>query len=116
MQARALARNIGMSPRKMRLVVDLIRGRDVNEAYSLLKFSKKSAARPVEKALRSAVANAQQQADVAGEYLDVDELIVESAQVDEGPRLRRFRAAAMGRAAPRVHRSSHVTIIVSPKE
>lgn len=116
MEARATARHVGMSPRKVRMVVDLIRGRDVNDAYSILRFSKKSATDPIEKTLRSAVANAQQKADADGEYLDTDELVVSAAYVDEGPRHKRYRAAAMGRAAPRLKRTSHITIIVDRKE
>jgi len=116
MQARATANHVGMSPRKVRMVVDLIRGRGVNEAYSILRFSKRSATEPIEKTLRSAVANAQQKADTAGSYLDTDELIVSQAYVNEGPRQKRFRAGAMGRAAPRVKRTSHITIIVDRKE
>ena len=116
MQAQAIANGVGMSPRKARLVVDLIRGRGVNEAYSILKFSKKAATRPIEKTLRSAVANAQQKADAEGAFLDTDELVVREAYVNEGPRLKRFRAAAMGRAAPRIKRTSRITIIVDRKE
>jgi large subunit ribosomal protein L22 len=116
MQARAIAKNIGMSPRKMRMVIDLIRGQGVNEAYSILRFNKRAATRPIEKTLRSAVANAQQKADADGSYLDTDELIVSQAYVNEGPRQKRFRAGAMGRAAPRIKRSSHITIIVDRKE
>ncbi len=116
MQARAIANGVGMSPRKVRLVVDLIRGRNVNDAYAILKFSKKAATRPIEKTLRSAVANAQQKADQDGAFLDTDELVVREAYVNEGPRLKRFRAAAMGRAAPRVKRTSQITIIVDRKE
>lgn len=116
MEARAIAKNVGMSPRKLRLVIDLIRGRNVNDAYSILKFSKKAATEPIDKVLRSAVANAQQKADAAGSFLDADELYVREAYVNEGPRLRRFRAAAMGRAAPRVKRTSQVTIVVDRKE
>ena len=116
MQARAIAKSVGMSPRKVRLVIDLIRGRNVNEAYSLLKYSKKGATEPIEKVLRSAVANAQQKADATGSFLDADELYVREAYVNEGPRLKRFRAAAMGRAAPRIKRTSQVTIIVDRKE
>lgn len=116
MTARAIARNIGMSPRKMRLVIDLIRGRNVNEAYSILKFTKKAAARPIEKTLRSAVANAQQKSDAAGEYLDMDTLVVREAYIDGGPVLKRFGSAAMGRATPIRRRSSHVTIVVDRKE
>ena len=116
MQARATAKHIGMSPRKVRLVVDLIRGRDVNEAYSILRFSKRASTEPIEKTLRSAVANAQQKADAAGSFLDTDELVVREAYVNEGPRQRRFRAGAMGRAAPRIKRTSHITIVVDRKE
>jgi large subunit ribosomal protein L22 len=116
MQARAIAKDIGMSPRKMRMVIDLIRGRGGNEAYSILRFSKRSATEAIEKTLRSAVANAQQKADTAGSFLDTDELFVSQAYVNEGPRQKRFRAGAMGRAAPRVKRTSHVTIIVDKKE
>jgi large subunit ribosomal protein L22 len=116
MQARAIAKSVGMSPRKVRLVADLIRGRQVNEAYSILKFSKKAASRPLEKTLRSAVANAQQKAEADGAFLDADELMVREAYVNEGPRLRRFRAAAMGRAAPRIKRTSQITIVVDRKE
>jgi large subunit ribosomal protein L22 len=116
MEARAIARNVGMSPRKMRMVIDLIRGKDVNEAYAILKFSKRAATEPIAKTLKSAVANAQQKADAEGSYLDTDELVVREAYVNEAPRMRRFRAAAMGRAAPRIKRSSHITIIVDRKE
>jgi large subunit ribosomal protein L22 len=112
MEAKAIARHVRMSPRKVRLVVDQIRGRSVNEAYALLQFSKKAASEPVSKTLRSAVANAQVKAQDEGDVLDVDELLVREAFVDEGPTMRRFRAAAMGRAAPLRKRSSHITVIV----
>jgi large subunit ribosomal protein L22 len=100
MQARAMARSVGMSPRKMRMVVDLIRGRGVNEAYSILKFSKKAATTPVEKTLRSAVANATQKAEKEGSFVDVDDLVVREAYVNEGRTLKRFSPRAMGRATP----------------
>jgi large subunit ribosomal protein L22 len=116
MEAKAIARFIRMSPRKIRLVVDQIRGRSVNEAYALLQFSKKAAAEPVGKTLRSAVANAQTKGQDQGEAVDVDDLVVREAFVDEGPTLRRFRAAAMGRAAPIRRRTSHITVVVDTKE
>jgi large subunit ribosomal protein L22 len=116
MQAKAVARFVRMSPRKVRLVVDQIRGRSVNEAYALLQFSKKAAAEPVGKTLRSAVANAQYRGEDQGDVVDVDDLIVREAYVDEGPTLRRFRAAAMGRAAPIRRRTSHITVVVDTKE
>jgi large subunit ribosomal protein L22 len=116
MEARAIARHVRMSPRKVRLVVDQIRGLSVNEAYAILQFSKKMAAEPVSKALRSAVANAQVKAQDEGGVLDVDDLVVQEAFVDEGPTLRRWRAAAQGRAAPRRHRTSHITVVVNTKD
>lgn len=116
MEAKAISRGIRQSPRKMRLVVDLIRGKGVNEAYAILQFSKKRAAEAIDKTLRSAVANARNKADDAGEMVDVDDLLVKEAFVDEGPRLKRWRAAAMGRAAPITHPTSHVTIVVETKE
>jgi len=100
----------------MRLVIDMIRGRDVGEAYALLQFSKKRAAVAVDKTLRSAVANARAKAEEAGEVIDVDELFVKEAYVNEGPRLRRYRAAAMGRAAPIRRPTSHVVVVVDRKE
>ena len=116
MNARAVSKFNRQSPRKMRLVIDLIRGRDVGEAYALLQYSKKRAAVAVDKTLRSAVANARAKAEEAGEVIDVDELFVKEAYVNEGPRLRRFRAAAMGRAAPIRHPTSHVVVVVDRKE
>jgi large subunit ribosomal protein L22 len=100
----------------MRLVVDTIRGRDVNQAYALLKFSKKHAAKQIDKVLRSAVANAEQDALRNNEAFDVDRLLVDYAVVNEGSTLWRFRAAAMGRAAPIRKRTSHVEIRVRAKE
>jgi large subunit ribosomal protein L22 len=116
MRARAVSRFVQQSPRKMRLVIDLIRGRSVGEAYAILQYSKKRAATAVDKTLRSAVANSVDKADQEGELLDVDELYVSEAFVDEGPRLKRWRAAAMGRAAPIRKPMSHITIVVDRKE
>jgi len=116
MEAKATARFIRMSPRKVRLVVDQIRGQSVNDAYALLQFSKKAASEPVSKTLRSAVANAQYKAQNEGEFVDADELVIREAYVNEGPTLRRFRAAAMGRAAPIRKRTSHITVVVDTKE
>lgn len=116
MEAKAKAKNISMSARKVRLVVDQIRGRSVNEAYAILQHSKKAAALPVSKTLRSAVANAQYRAQEDGDVLDVDTLHVREAFVDEGATLRRWRARAMGRASPIRKRTSHITVIVDTKE
>ncbi len=116
MEARAIQRWVRQSPRKMRLVVDLIRGKDVNEAYAILKFQKKHAARQIEKTLRSAVANAEQAALRNNEALDVDTLVVTRAVVNMGTPLKRFAAAAQGRGVPIRKRTAHVEIHVATKE
>jgi large subunit ribosomal protein L22 len=116
MEARAVSKDVRQSARKMRLVIDLIRGRGVGEAYGLLRFSKKRAADSIDKTLRSAVANARAKAEADGEYVDVDELYVKEAYVNEGATLKRWRAAAMGRAAPIRRPTSHVVIVVDRKE
>lgn len=116
MEARAISKHVRQSPRKMRLVIDLIRGRDVGEAYAILQFSKKRAAESVDKTLRSAVANARDKADSQGELVDVDDLYVKEAYVNEGPRLKRWQPAAMGRATPIRRPMSHVVVVVDSKE
>ena len=116
MQGHAIQRTVRQSPRKMRLVIDLIRGRNVNEAYAILNFSKKHAAKQVAKTLRSAVANAEQKALHANEAFDVDRLRVIKAIVNAGQMLKRFQAAAQGRGVPIRKRTSHVEIHVADKE
>jgi large subunit ribosomal protein L22 len=116
MEARAKSSYNRQSARKMRLVIDLIRGRYVNDAYAILQFSKKKAAEQIDKTLRSAVANARQKAENAGDFVDVDDLYVKEAYINEGPRLKRWRAAAMGRAAPIRRPTSHIVIVVDRKE
>ena len=114
-EARATQRSARQSPYKMRLVIDEIRGKTVNEALAYLAFSKKHAAKQIEKVLRSAVANAEHAARESGESLDVDTLYVKHAIVNEGPKLKRFTPAAMGRATPIQKRTSHVEIVVAEK-
>ena len=108
MQATAKMKYVRVSPQKARLVVDQIRGRSVADALTILGMSNKRVAPQVEKVLRSAVANAENTADV-----DVDELKVEDAYVNEGPRMKRIRAAPMGRAYRYVHRLAHIVVTVS---
>ncbi len=115
-EARAVQRTTRQSPYKMRLVIDQIRGKNVNEALALLKFSKKHAAKQIEKTLASAVANAEHQARLANTGLDVDALYVKHAVINEGPKLKRFMPAAMGRATPIQKRTSHVEIVVAERE
>ncbi len=112
---RALQRTARQSPYKMRLVVDQIRGKGVNEALALLQFSKKHAAREIAKVLQSAVANAEYKGREANEPVDVDQLYVKHAVINEGPKLKRFMPAAMGRATPIQKRTSHVEIVVAPR-
>ena len=111
MEARAINRYVGTSPRKMRLVIDLIRGRGVEEALNTLHFSPKHAARTAEKALRSAISNYQNK-DEAGR-VDPAELFVKAAFVDVGPTLKRISPAPMGRAYRIRKRSNHITVIVA---
>jgi large subunit ribosomal protein L22 len=113
---RALQRTTRQSPYKMRLVIDQIRGKDVNQALALLQFSKKHAAHEIAKVLHSAVANAENKARNANETVDVDMLYVKKAIVNEGPKLKRFTPAAMGRATQVLKRTSHVEIVVSERE
>jgi len=100
----------------MRLVIDTIRHKNVNEAYSLLRFSKKHAAKQIEKVLRSAVSNAEQDAQKTNAAFDVDALVVSYAIVNEGQTLKRFGSAALGRATPIHKRTSIVEIRVAPKD
>jgi large subunit ribosomal protein L22 len=112
---RAFQRTTRQSPYKMRLVIDQIRGKDVNEALALLRFSKKHAAKQIEKVLNSAVANAEYKGRAANEPVDVDTLYVKHAIINEGPKLKRFMPAAMGRATPIQKRTSHVEIVLGPR-
>jgi len=112
----AIQRTARQSPYKMRLVIDQIRGKDVNEALGLLKFSKKHAAKQIAKVLNSAVANAEFKSREGNEPVDVDMLYISHAIVNEGPALRRFMPAAQGRATPIRKRTSHVEIILDARE
>jgi large subunit ribosomal protein L22 len=110
-QAKAIARTVRIAPRKVRLVVDLIRGKQIGEAVAILRHTPKAASPVVEKVLKSAVANAEHNYE-----LDVNNLVVSEIFVDEGPTLKRFRPRAMGRASAINKRTSHITIVVSEKK
>ncbi|WP_047153225.1 50S ribosomal protein L22 [Aneurinibacillus tyrosinisolvens] len=110
MEAKAVARYIRIAPRKMRLVVDLIRGKQVGEAIAILKHTPRSASPVIEKVLMSAVANAEHNMN-----LDANSLVISKVFVDEGPTLKRFRPRAMGRASRINKRTSHVTVVLSEK-
>lgn len=111
-QARATAKYVRTSPQKAKLVLDLIRGRSVNEALATLQFARKSIARDVEKVLRSAIANAQNKDGFSG---DVDRLYVAACYAGSGPSLKRVRPAPMGRAFRIVKRTAHLTVAVSER-
>lgn len=111
MQAKAVARTVRIAPRKVRLVVDLIRGKQVGEAVAILKHTPKTASPVVEKLLNSAMANAEHNYE-----MDVNSLVVSQAFVDEGPTLKRFRPRAMGRASAINKRTSHITIVLTEKK
>jgi large subunit ribosomal protein L22 len=112
-EARAAAMHVRLSPQKARLVMDQIRGQRAADALQILRFTKKRAARDIEKVLRSAIANAENKADTAGESLDVDELYISRCFVNEGARWKRIRPAPFGRAYRYVHRTSHIVIEVA---
>ncbi|MEX2151876.1 MAG: 50S ribosomal protein L22 [Gemmatimonadaceae bacterium] len=114
-EAKATQRTARQSPYKMRLVIDQIRGQGVNEALALLAFSKKHAAKQIEKVVRSAVANAEHAARNSNATLDVDDLFIKYAVINEGPKLKRWTPAAMGRATPVLKRTSHVEIVVAER-
>src|SRR3954471_22276053 len=114
-EARAMQRSARQSPYKMRLVIDQIRGKTVNEALALLAFSKKHAAKQIEKVLKSAVANAENASRASNSTLDVDDLFVKYAVINEGQKMKRWTPAAMGRATPMLKRTSHVEVIVAER-
>ena len=111
-QAHATAKYIRTSAQKAGLVLDLIRGRDVNHALATLRFARKGVARDIEKVLRSAIANAQQKDGFGG---DVDRLFVTACYANQGPSQKRIRPAPMGRAFRVVKRTAHLTVQVAER-
>ncbi|MDD3250152.1 MAG: 50S ribosomal protein L22 [Smithella sp.] len=110
MEAKAIAKYIRMSPQKVRLVVDLVRGKKVQEARNILLYTRKYAAGIVAKTLQSAIANAAQNPNI-----DENTLYVKEIFVDQGPSLKRWRARAQGRAAAIKKRTSHITVVVEER-
>ena len=111
MEVRAVARYVRVSPRKARIVIDQIRGKSVEQAREILCFTNRGIAETVEKTLNSAVANAEH-----NNHLRAETLVVKSAFADEGPTLKRIRPRAKGSASRIRKRTSHITIIVAPRE
>jgi len=112
MDARAVSKHVRVTPRKARTVIDLIRGRNVEEAYATLQFVKKGAAIPVLKTLRSAVSNAMQ----AEGGIGPEDLVVKEAYADDGPTWKRIQPRAMGRAFRVRKRTSHITVVVGTEK
>lgn len=110
MEVRAVSKYLRVSPHKARLVADLVRGKKVSDALTILKFTPKKSGRLINKTLRSAVANAENT-----KSMDVETLFIKSIFVDEGPRLKRWRPRAMGRATKILKGSSHITVILAEK-
>jgi large subunit ribosomal protein L22 len=109
---KASATHIRISPRKVRMVVDTVRGKSVSQALSILGFTRKKAALPVQKLLKSAVANAVENGGIS----DVDALVIDRIMVDEGPTLKRFMPRARGRATPIRKRTSHIRIMLRERD
>ncbi|GAB2684914.1 hypothetical protein GCM10027194_18070 [Thalassiella azotivora] len=113
MEAKAQARYVRVTPMKARRVVDLIRGRQASDALAVLQFAPQAASEPVFKVVESAIANARVKAERANEAFDERELVVQTAFVDEGPTMKRFRPRAQGRAFRVRKRTSHITVVVA---
>ncbi len=110
MQARAFVRGLPMSPRKMRVVANLVRGKRVEEAVGMLDLMPKRAAALIAKAVKSAAANAE---DQSGGDVGVDDLRISTITIDGGPIVKRWMPRSMGRANRIQHRTSHLTVVVS---
>lgn len=111
MEAKAVAKYVRISPRKARIVLDLIRGKNVQEALAILKYTPKAAAPVIEKVVKSAAANAEHNYN-----LDGDDLFVAETFANEGPTLKRFRPRAQGRASRINKRTSHITVVLKEKK
>jgi len=111
MEVKAVARFVRLSPRKARLIMDQIRGKQVEEAVNLLSFAPQKSAFMIKKLVNSAVSNAEQNTE-----LDVDKLYIKRVFADQGPSLKRFRARALGRASRIRKRTSHLTVVLEEKE
>ena len=111
MEVKAVAKDTGVSPRKVRPLVDMVRGKKVDEALTILKFTSKPAARVVAKVVKSAAANAENNFQMSPSDLKIVTIFA-----DEARTLKRFRPRARGRAAPILRRSSHITVVVAEQE
>lgn len=111
MQVKATTPYLSISPQKLRLVIDQVRGKDAKQAVVILQFMPKKGAELVSKTLKSAIANAENNYDI-----NPDDLVVKAIYAGDGPRLKRMKAGARGRYKPRVHRTSHLTVVLEERE
>ena len=111
MEVRAVSKYLRVSAQKTRLVADMVRGKKVDEALILLRFTPKKSGRLITKVLRSAMANAENTKAV-----DLEKLYIKTIKIDQGPRLKRFRPRAMGRATRIIKPSSHITVVLDEKK
>ncbi len=111
MEVRAVAKDTGVSPRKVRLLVDMVRGKPVDEALTMLRFTPSPTARIVAKVIKSAAANAE-----SVFQMSASDLKIVSIFADEAPTMKRYRPRARGRASPILKRSSHITVVVAEQE
>ena len=112
----ATLKGIRITPQKARRVIDMVRGKQVEEALAILKFAPQAASEPIFKLVASAVANARVTADKSNQALNERELVIERIFVDEGPTLKRFRPRAQGRASQILKRTSHITVQLAVPE
>jgi large subunit ribosomal protein L22 len=112
----AKLKNIRVTPQKARRVIDMVRGKHVEEALAILKFAPQGASEPVFKLVASAVANARVTADKTNEFISEADLVIERIFVDEGPTMKRFQPRAQGRAFQILKRTSHITVVLSSPE
>lgn len=108
MESKAIAKTVRMAPRKVRLVLDLVRGKKVGEALAILEFTPRAASTPVAKVIKSAAANAEHNYG-----MNIEDLVISKAFANEGPTLKRFRPRAKGSASAINKRTSHITIVLS---
>ena len=110
-EAKAIAKYVRIAPRKVRIVMNLIRGKDIADAFAILKFTPKRGATLIQKVLKSAVANAENNFD-----MDTDKLFVSTCFVDQGPTIKRYHPRSRGQAFSILKHTSHITVVVSEKE
>jgi large subunit ribosomal protein L22 len=112
MESKAVLRLARVSPRKARLVANLVRGREVGDALEVLTFTRKKSAKLIKNLIESAVANAEHKAGRDNVTLDIDDLYIKTIHVDQGPTLRRFRPRARGMATPILKKTAHITVVL----